>query len=243
MHKRYKPKIGDFPAPRLGYSGNETWLLSLDAVQHAKKVLHLASADEHRANFSLTNINSKGGDQYFLPGVHSDIGGGYTEGEEESQVIFKGSTADAELDMNRLIEAGWYLKGQITKKDYYGDSETELVTTYSELSVSRPGLPTTYSIIPLKIMAKFLISDGVALNDKYQDKIAKIAKNGSLKNLDDKISAEYTSATTPDYWINKNDPWLKAARNQFFHFSAHYSSVGMGPRFKDGKRTRKLYDG
>jgi len=225
------------------FIGNETWLLSLDAVQHAKKVLHLASADEHRSNFSLTNIASKGGDQYFLPGVHSDIGGGYTDGEAESQVIFKGSPEDAEIDMKRLIDAGWYVKGQITKKDYYGDSETALVATYSELSVSRPGLPTAYSIIPLKIMARFLMSDGVKLNDKYQNKIDKITKTEKLSNLDDRISAEYTAAKTPDYWINKNDPWLRAARNQFFHFSAHYTSVGMGPRFKGGKRTRKIYDG
>jgi len=34
------------------FLGNETWLLSLDAVQHAGQVLHLASADEHRSNFS-----------------------------------------------------------------------------------------------------------------------------------------------------------------------------------------------
>lgn len=234
------------------FLGNETWLLDLDAVQHAKKVLHLASADEHRKNFSLTNINSSGnGDQYFLPGVHSDIGGGYTDGEDESLVIFKGTSDEAKVEKQRLIEkTGWYLEGQIETIDYedFDDMEYEFDDMkFSELRVTRTNLPTAYSIIPLKIMAKFLTNDGIVLNNKYKTKISTIEKINKLKELDKKISADYTKATTPEYWINKNDElkdkWLRDARNQFFHFSAHYSSTGMGPRFDDGKRKRKIYDG
>ena len=48
-----------------------------------KWVVQLASADEHRENFSLTNINSSlragVGVELRLPGVHSDIGGSYAE--------------------------------------------------------------------------------------------------------------------------------------------------------------------
>jgi hypothetical protein len=231
------------------FIGNETWLLSLDAVKHAKKVLQLASADEHRKTFSLTNIISKGGEQYFLPGVHSDIGGGYADGEVESQVIFKGSPQDAELDMKRLMEAGWYLAGQIHKEDFYSTPAgphgmaMKPVVTSSHLHVARPKLPTAYCIIPLKIMAEFLKSDGIELNDKYQNKIDQIDNSPELKFIHDRVMAEYTSATTADYWISRNDPWLKYARNRYLHFSAHYESIGMGPLFYNGKRTRKQYDG
>lgn len=92
-------------------------------------------------------------------------------------------------------------------------------------------------------MAKLLINDGIVLNNKYKRKISKIDDIDKLKEIDKKINAEYTSATTSNYWIIKDHPWLKEARNQFFHFSAHYSSTGMGPRFHEGKRKRKIYNG
>ena len=56
-----------------------------NAVSHAKKVLHLAAADEHREDFPLHTIKSakkNGGEEYFLPGVHSDIGGSYNMASE-----------------------------------------------------------------------------------------------------------------------------------------------------------------
>ena len=62
-------------------------ILKQTAVQRAKKTLHLAAADEHRADFSLIRIqsavNSGKGEEYFLPGVHSDIGGSYNQANEE----------------------------------------------------------------------------------------------------------------------------------------------------------------
>ena len=147
--------------------------------------------------------------------------------------------------MDRLMKAGWYLEGQIIKQDHtdYAGPRGTVRTISSTLSVTRPGLPTAYCLIPLKIMAQFLMKDGVVLINDYQDKIAKISENDTLRMIDDKIMAEYSRATTPEYWLERNDPWLKDARNRFFHFSAHYNSTGMGPRFKDGQRKRKQYDG
>ena len=55
-------------------------------VARAKKALHLAAADEHRKDFPLHMIKSainKGvGEEYFLPGVHSDVGGSYNLANE-----------------------------------------------------------------------------------------------------------------------------------------------------------------
>ena len=76
----------------LSYAGSQkipwtTNALQQRAVARAKKVLHLAAADEHRADFSLHKIKSavdKGvGEEYFLPGVHSDIGGSYNLANEK----------------------------------------------------------------------------------------------------------------------------------------------------------------
>ncbi|MFL0799239.1 MAG: DUF2235 domain-containing protein [Agarilytica sp.] len=75
--------------------------LHLDAITHAKKVYHLAAAEEHRLCFSLTDISSakkKGtGEEYFLPGVHSDVGGGYRE-------------ARAIPEFGSILDHGWTMK-------------------------------------------------------------------------------------------------------------------------------------
>ncbi|SEG68446.1 PAAR domain-containing protein [Halopseudomonas aestusnigri] len=42
----------------------------------ARKVVHLTAADEHRHNFSLNRVD-KAHEELVLPGVHSNLGGGY----------------------------------------------------------------------------------------------------------------------------------------------------------------------
>ena len=60
---------------------------SQQAVAQAKFALHLAGADEHRADFPLHRITSAiaagKGAEYYFPGVHSDIGGSYNLANEE----------------------------------------------------------------------------------------------------------------------------------------------------------------
>lgn len=71
---------------------NDVSELHLTAVSLAEEAVHLVAADEHRVNFSLTNIKSCGnkGKEIFLPGVHSDIGGSYRDPSHETELsIFK----------------------------------------------------------------------------------------------------------------------------------------------------------
>jgi len=57
---------------------NDVKTLGLDAIKEAKHVFHICAADEFRANFALTNIQSaeKKGTEIFIPGSHTDVGGG-----------------------------------------------------------------------------------------------------------------------------------------------------------------------
>ncbi len=59
-------------------------ILEQRAVARANKSLHLAAAEEHRADFPLHMIKSAGskGNEYYLPGVHSDVGGSYNKADE-----------------------------------------------------------------------------------------------------------------------------------------------------------------
>lgn len=55
--------------------------LNQRAVALASKSIHLAAAEEHRLDFPLHTIKSAkdngNGKEYYLPGVHSDVGGSY----------------------------------------------------------------------------------------------------------------------------------------------------------------------
>lgn len=63
--------------------------LNLWGINHAKSVLHLCAMDEFRENFALTDIEnciSSCGTELFMPGCHTDVGGGFSIGLESSSV-------------------------------------------------------------------------------------------------------------------------------------------------------------
>jgi len=64
--------------------------LNSDKVRHA---VHLTAAHEHRRNFALNSLRSRDGSlpanfrEISLPGVHSDIGGGYGDSQREDVLL------------------------------------------------------------------------------------------------------------------------------------------------------------
>lgn len=95
--------------------------LKLNAVRFARSVYHLAAAEEYRKNFSLTNIKSAGGKgkEIFLPGAHSDIGGGYVDGASERKTLIDGSKSHAIGTF--LRENGWYVGDDPLVQEYMGN--------------------------------------------------------------------------------------------------------------------------
>lgn len=94
------------------------------AVAKARCALHLAAADEHRKDFPLHKIKSAldagTGAEYYLPGVHSDIGGSYNLA---NQILTDSNQTNAEIrelkaagDIDDLKEqaATWRAKGHKT---------------------------------------------------------------------------------------------------------------------------------
>jgi len=161
--------------------------LKQDAVKFAKKTLHLAAADEHRQDFPLHNIKSAGskGEEYYLPGVHSDIGGSYNAAseltlaaeidlnkkvymkttDENNMIIHKSRRRKKlEADMEDLIKQGWYINNgsvneiKINEKEYRKYRVGNKIPYYAkryELEVNRTGINSAYCNIPLKIMVKY----------------------------------------------------------------------------------------
>ena len=232
---------------------DDTGDLHLDAISNSVNVLHLVAKDEHRKNFPLTNIKSKGSKEIFLPGVHSDVGGCYPDNmEEESLVLMEltnpeiyndGSGSSVPYYVNELIRAneqklmaeknrlemeGWYREGELT------------ISNNFQLIANRKNIRNTYSFIPLAIMKKYSKDKGLKYDIDIDLKQAISPKEIELNQLMSLI----TLSGEGNYESNMG--LMKIIRQNYFHSSAHYNSVGMAPNCKkDDKllKEREVYDG
>ena len=157
------------------YHGDDVSELKLDSIKKANYVFHLASDDEYRENFDLSNIDSSGisGLELTLPGVHSDIGGSYLNEVIETSVIDNQECADT-LDAKNtvkyyyekkydafkkiVVEEGWYLEKQLTKEFFYEkdlDPFTSFIANQHNYGlIGRRKLFNTYDKISLKLMTE-----------------------------------------------------------------------------------------
>jgi hypothetical protein len=236
---------------------NDTRDLDLDAIKVAESVLHLAAADEYREKFPLTNIASAGsrGKEYFLPGVHSDVGGGYRRvADEKDLCVFSRSfsSSDAakgrlalEREMEWLVRSGWYHKDEI-------ESEIVLINQQGDANLkifaSKKNISNQYSHIPLHIMAEHAFRAGLQFNAELK---RKFAVPSSLLSVDQKIRSHIAAGgSCPEAWTYNSSPELQKVRHDFFHFSAVYGEV-LGkddPRWVDSgqnaqRREREIHAG
>ena len=106
----------------LSYYGSQYFkftsnVLEKKAVARAKKALHLTAADEHRSDFRLHNISSaksNNGEEYYLPGVHSDVGGSYNQASEKE---IEAETEESKKVYMKTSDEGLVIKeGMITSE-------------------------------------------------------------------------------------------------------------------------------
>ena len=255
---------------------NNVKALSLEAVALAEEVLHLAAADEHRFNFSLTSIrHSAGGNgcEIFLPGAHADIGGGYRDAVTERQilrgnpdlmgVILHGnypSIEEAEKDIERLVAAGWYRKGELTVTpilDQNANVKWVKVEVTRQGQAPEVGIRNSYSRIPLNIMVEkarekqIVFSGAIERDDPIPKEIDQTTKDEIQRYVAEHGGkGKYTSDWS--HWNNLPDPvksktpdsreWLRKLRHDFCHFSAQMNP-GHDPRFDKGFRKRMIHEG
>ncbi len=230
------------------FGANNIKALKLNAVRLVKKkVLQLAAADEHREYFSLTDIQSAGkkrGSELFLPGAHSDIGGGYRDAAAEGFPLYEGLAEQARTERARLIASGWYRQEELILETFYltvGVSQHEM----GRLRVERKSISNQYSRIPLHIMARFASENAITIEDVFYD-IEKIPAN--LREIKQKIDAyvaqKQDGGSKAEDWLERDDDWLKGLRHDYLHFSARLAT-GHQPRtdFWNGQRYRKIYHG
>lgn len=178
----------------------DTQDLFLDSIKKAKYVFHLASDDEYRDNFDLTNINSAGisGLELTLPGVHSDIGGSYLNNVLETSVIdnhecgideevkdYTKKRYEKDYDAFRKIveEENWYVNGQLTKEFFYEKDLDKFSSWYSNAYqynyglIGRRKLFNTYDKISLKLMVESSKAHGDVVYLKKQEEKNQIKDN------------------------------------------------------------------
>lgn len=219
---------------------NDVEELKLKLEGNVKKIFHLTAFDEYRENFSLTNIkssiNAGVGYELSLPGVHSDIGGGYAEIEKEIRKLHL--EKDYKNIKETLIKEGWYDEKQIV-------STTKTIAKHSSTTnIGTRMIPLSYQFIPLAIMVK--------LSEKYKLKFEKkeIESKGFKYNVPDDLVD--TKELLLNYAIENDGAHSKVVtlkaetlhfvRNKYLHRSAN-DSIGKGGRYKDGRPFRKIING
>lgn len=194
--------------------------LHLDSLRDGRirRVLQLAAGDEHRRNFALTNISSAGsrGRQVFLPGAHSDVGGGYntiSDGDmrESNLVLWEwvggvdagiAPATNAALRRQELINLGWY-------------NEDEIVVERGRVVVSRAGIRNTYSRVPFHIMAEAAAASGLHFDvGEYP-----ISGDPFLASIKRRVEL---NAEDNEFWLNEADIDLRRLRHGYLHFSSHF---------------------
>ncbi len=194
------------------YHGNDVNQLGLNAVKNAYMTFQISADDEYRENFDLTNIKSSGihGLELTFPGVHSDIGGSYSDRSEEVTAVFKETiiAIDEPIRTKKfkqiLIDEGWYNDKELTIKRKITGGKADYITYHL---VGTRTLRNTYDRIPLLQMINFSKDENYS-EMKYDGKllidINKVVNSDSLlKRINSQL----------DSYKNK----VVALRNDYVH--------------------------
>lgn len=185
--------------------------LEINGLYKAKKIVHFCAADEHRKNFMLTPTKVAGGKDFYLPGVHSDVGGCYTDKMDEKDVQimdldntwgdgYSDSDYDTILnnDLNNLKEQGWFKEAEVVRPN-----------SWHETFVNRKGIRNIYSYVTLHLMAE-------KLNKEYSNTIKESIKiDYSIPNKEDAngLNLQKVKERLSDY-INGLKPQMKYHTNK-----------------------------
>ncbi len=177
---------------------NDVFQLKLDKLYYADKVVHLTAQDEIRENFSLIDITSAGkkGVTITMPGVHSDIGGGYEENIKQEKVLLwdgkrkKFDTLTSNRILYHYLLEGWFNKKTIDKERMF-----QLFFLRNEVYGKRQNITNTYSVIPLQIMAKLSNDNKALIETKKLEEFFNTNDDGFLSSIQKKLFSQLKNST------------------------------------------------
>ena len=244
---------------------NDARDLHLYAVEKAKRMLHLCAMDEFRCKFELTDASSAFGQglELFLPGCHTDVGGGTSIGVDDwkdigtSKALFckwgrSDSKEHGDVNVYTLIDMGWLPHnakelGLIGKTFSDGDKEVEKYGALyrnagSEIQIKKYVKPG-YTNIPLNLMYEDATKNGLLFNtipSPYQVPTDLSSLYSKWKNDLGLTGQQFVAVTDDEY---------RKLRQEYLHYSGDrgvkfwnnvtHKDTSSGYRII----TRKIYDG
>ncbi|EJM20869.1 Rhs element Vgr protein [Pseudomonas sp. GM18] len=212
----------------------------------ANKVVHLVARDEVRENFAL---NSLGDADLILPGVHSDLGGGYLPRAKEKLLLGKPVTSTVSQSMapNRsaaFLSAekevfAWYEKGVIDfdgpgnelkvalwerplpQSKGQGESNTDpQKKVFAAAAIERP-VRGELSLVYLRIMRELAVRHDVPF-DLIDANDPKLALPSDLEPIHKKLQA-YAFGDTKTEGLTVEERAL--LRSRYIHISANWNAA------------------
>jgi type VI secretion system VgrG family protein len=229
------PLVGDFTGHNARNPGINIFL----APDVAKKVVHLVARNERRYNFSL---NSAGAADIVLPGVHSDLGGGYLPKAMERVLVSKPRRSDVALT-TPLTEANSYKLAQqdlrrlqdqmaqynlplelrtwevpFTSQDR--NDRTRKKHVYAAVSSQRE-VRSDLSLIYLQIMRELAVENGVPFR-QIPEKDPRLALPGELVPISEKLMA-YAQGKSKTAGLSSQEEELLFQR--YIHLSDNWNAA------------------
>lgn len=193
---------------------NDYGLNVLAQAEEVKNIFHICALDEYRANFSLTPVpECEKLLEIYIPGAHSDIGGGYAVGYDGAAGILKNNyLSEFPLSDNfihnvstvSLMDLGWYNETK-TNKDILLDENDDVVVLNR---YSKKG----YNYIALHLMSDYACAK---VSNIFQ-KIDKFDVPSDLKSIYDDFKNRFTT----DKILYPSKKQYKMLRTNYLHFSS-----------------------
>ena len=232
---------------------NDVRDLNLNKLNLPSKVVQLAAADEHRYNFELTNVDS-GGVQYYLPGVHSDIGGGYKHNKPEQLLLRRERN-------RRTVEAD---KRALERSGYFVGNDLQIVAERTGSLIHGPGISwynlrsyrrsisNQYSKAVLQLMIDEFMATGGAYVEFIHNRFR--ITDPRIQGVYDFLVGLMSGGAIPlSRWnnpaMNLGGITLAGLRNRYCHFSAHLAGIVAGivkphrPNIVGNARIRETFSG
>jgi len=225
--------------------------------EDAERVVQFAARDERRHNFSLNSLRGESGDlpehfsEWVLPGVHSDIGGGYPDRfrervEARPPLVVKGKdrrNTEASFEFSRMLQERALIKheGWIGPLNPLATLEIEQERPPGlrggditlRLWLDREVL-SEYSRIPLYLMHKLAVDAGVPF-DPIPTESPQLVLPPELMTIARNLAAHVWHGS-PLLMTPESNALLK---QRYIHHSDHYLHLGPLYPFKPGKYGRR----
>ena len=225
--------------------------------EDAERVVQFAARDERRHNFSLNSLRGESGDlpehfsEWVLPGVHSDIGGGYPDRfrervEVRPPLVVKGKdrrNPEASFEFSRMLQERALIKheGWIGPLNPLATLEIEQERPPGlrggditlRLWLDREVL-SEYSRIPLYLMHKLAVDAGVPF-DPIPTESPQLVLPPELMTIARNLAAHVWHGS-PLLMTPESNALLK---QRYIHHSDHYLQLGPLYPFKPGKYGRR----